>query len=140
WRDGCPAPAEVPMAERGPAVRRTAAAALLARHWPGLGARHEARLALAGGLLRNGVVADDAAALLVAVCTAAGNTDLGDCRSVVESTAKKLAGGENVVGLPRLAKLIGGHGAAVTRPTSEWLGPGRPPATTRSRPPPPQRS
>src|SRR5262249_60825962 len=47
-------PAPVALADHEKAVSSVAAAALLARHWPGLGARHDARLALAGGLLRNG--------------------------------------------------------------------------------------
>src|SRR5205823_5254140 len=42
------------------AAERIAAAAILARHWPAKGSKHDGRLALAGGLLRGNMSEDDA--------------------------------------------------------------------------------
>ena len=53
----------------GPAVRNVAIAVLVAQHFPGAGARHEARLALAGYLHRAAVPADEVRAIGQAVET-----------------------------------------------------------------------
>jgi DNA polymerase-1 len=110
------------------AVARVASAALLARYWPQKGARHSARLALAGGLLRNGFPPDDATAFLEAVTAAARNDGFNDCRGAVNSTLARLENGEPVEGFPCLVKLLGDPGARVVRQVGDWLGLDRRPA------------
>ena len=72
-------PAQVELSALRSAVRAVAAAAILARHWPAKGARHDARLDLAGGLLRGGASEDFAVDFITAVCIAANNQGVDDC-------------------------------------------------------------
>jgi len=82
-----------------------AAAALLARYWP-TGSRHDTALALAGALLRNGWTTERAEQFIVAVASAAGDTDERDRRTAVQTTATRLTAGEAVFGIPRLKELL----------------------------------
>lgn len=82
-----------------------AAGCLLARHWPG-GNRHDAALALAGGLLRAGWTVDDASAFIAAICAAAKDDETPDRLKGLESTLSKLETGEPATGWPRLEQLI----------------------------------
>lgn len=100
---------------------RVAACALLARYWP-RGARHQAALALAGGLLRAGLSEEDARALVAAVARAAGDDEEADRRRAVADTARALDAGEEVTGWPRLRELLGEPGEAVVRSVTGWLG------------------
>jgi hypothetical protein len=87
-------------------VRRLAAACLLARYWPGEGARHDAALALAGGLLRGGRAVSEAEGFIRAVATAAHDDEVDNRIAGVATTAARLQKGETVVGWPRLAELV----------------------------------
>jgi hypothetical protein len=115
------APARVSLFELSSAVRLIASAALLARYWPDLGDRHDARLFLAGGLLRAGMNADQAAIFLRAVCTAAKNKDLDDCDSAVQTTAAKVKAKEHIKGWPSLIELLGEVGQGVVAKVLAWL-------------------
>jgi hypothetical protein len=115
-------PARVHLPKLRDAVRAVAAAALLARHAPDLGSRHDFRLYLAGGLLRGGCSEDLTAEFIRAVCTAAGHRDLDDCAAVVPTTATRLEAGGNVKGWPSVAELLGDLGEKVVRRAREWLG------------------
>jgi hypothetical protein len=64
-------PARVAIDVLRKALCQVAGAALLARHWPKKGSRHDLALALAGGLLRGGMMADQAGRFLHATCVAA---------------------------------------------------------------------
>ena len=90
-------PARVPLDELRVACSRVAAAALLARHWPAQGCRHELALALAGGLLRAGWSVGKAHDFLRAVYEAAQSGEIATKLRAVEDTAEKLAAGYEVV-------------------------------------------
>ena len=98
-------------------VARLAAASLLARYWPS-GARHDASLALAGGLLRAGWTEDETAYFIKNVCCAANDQEAQARVRNVVSTASKLETGINVTGWPTLAKLIDKQ---VVEQVCEWL-------------------
>jgi hypothetical protein len=127
-------PATVPIAALLPAVRRLAAAALLGRSWP-TGGRHDAALALSGGLLRAGWNVDQVKEFVEAVCAAAQDPEASDRLRAVEDTAAKLAAGENVTGWPTLAAVVGD---AIASRVRQWLGRTAPaPGADRTPAPPP---
>ena len=115
------APAVLTAADLDQAVHRTAAAALLARYWPGQGARHTVALALAGWLLRRGLDADDAADLIHAAAVAAGDNEADDRCKAVATTAARLAAGDKATGYPNAEQQIEPR---VLRTVAEWLGVG----------------
>lgn len=98
-------PANVNADELQGAVARLASAALLARHWPGEGARQDAAMALAGGLLRGGWAEAETERFIEAVCMTAGDEETSERVKTVSYTAQKLQAGKEVTGLPRLAEL-----------------------------------
>src|SRR5262249_37874613 len=83
-RDG--QPAVITAGELQQAVAAVAAAAILARHWPAEGNRHNAALALAGGLLRAGWTAERVRDLMKAVVRAANDDQEDDRLATVDST------------------------------------------------------
>ncbi|MBI4498112.1 MAG: DUF3987 domain-containing protein [Chloroflexi bacterium] len=99
-------------------VARLAACCLLARHWP-KGARQDAALYLAGGLLRAGWAADETERFISAVAVTAQDEEADKRPDVVTHTARKLAAGQDVAGWPHLAGLVG---KAVVDTAREWLG------------------
>jgi hypothetical protein len=101
-----------------PAVCNVAAAALIARHWPAKGSRHDLALALAGGLLRGGLTVEQAERFLRAVCVAAQTADVETKVRTVQDTRAKLDAGENVVGWPNVAAIVGEPVVARVR---QWL-------------------
>lgn len=111
-------PADVPSQDLQLAVARLASAALLARHWPGQGARQDAALALAGGLLRGGWAEAEAERFIEAVCTSAGDEESSERVKAVCYTAQKLREGKEVTGLPRLAELTN---ELIVKRVREWL-------------------
>ena len=115
-------PARVELSTLRSAVRAVAAAAILARHWPARGSRHDARLDLAGGLLRGGASEDFAVDFLTAVCVAANNQGVDDCTKVVRDTVEKLKSGAKVGGWPSLAQLLSSPADDVIREARAWLG------------------
>lgn len=104
WRIFGP-PAQVDAALIAFAVAKAAAAALLARHWPN-GGRHDATLALAGGLLLAEWETEAVSEFVYAVATAAADEDIADRLRAVEDTAVRLAAGEDTVGFTRLADYL----------------------------------
>jgi hypothetical protein len=112
-------PARIEAGELVLRAGRLAAAALLARHWPAPGARHEASLALAGGLLRAGWTADELAAFVWAVARAAGDDEPRDRVKSVATTARRMEDDKAATGWPRLSELVG---VAVVGRVCEWLG------------------
>lgn len=103
------------------AVRRLAAAALLARHWPAKGSRHLAFLALAGVLARAKWSLDDAKSFHRAIyrCLWPADPDFGAADSEVQSTFGKLAAGHEVTGIPTL---IGLADQKAVETALRWLG------------------
>src|SRR5262249_2900791 len=100
-------PASVQLADLCRAVGEVAACALLARHWPNKGSRHEAAMALAGGLLRAGWEEQRADRFLAALTAVARDEEPQDRAAAVRTTAEKLAEGEKIKGWPTLAKALG---------------------------------
>jgi len=124
-------PARVdPGALRG-AVERLAAAAVLARAWPGPGGRHDAFLALAGVLLQGGVGVEAVVELVAAIAEATGDEEVGDRVATVRSTAGKVSAGQPVTGWSELGEAVG---AKVVRKAAAWLGVRRPRRTAPRRP------
>jgi P4 family phage/plasmid primase-like protien len=115
------APANVDADVLVSAVRKVAAAALLARHWPAQGSRHLAFLALAGVLARAEWNLDDARAFhrVIYRCLWPNNPDLGAADSEVKSTFEKYSAGGEVTGIPTLVEFMDKKvvGAAL-----RWLG------------------
>jgi hypothetical protein len=100
-------------------ARKLAAACLLARHWPEKGGRHDAALALAGGLSRLGWSEGDVAAFIEAVAHAAGDEEPRDRVATAKSTVIRLAADQPVTGWQHLGQCIDGQIVAKVR---EWLG------------------
>jgi hypothetical protein len=113
-------PAHVAIADLQRAVRRTAAAAMLARRWPE-GARHDVALALAGLLLRGGMSHADAERFVEVVARVAGDAEWQDRVRAVRDTADTIAAADPATGGPRLAELIA-DGPKVVALLREWLG------------------
>ena len=111
-------PAQVAAAELRQAVDSVAAATLLARHWP-TGSRHDAALALAGGLLRAGWATDEIEQFLTAIALAAGDDDLRDRLKAILSSVDAIRAGNPTTGWPRLVRLIDDRIVSRVR---EWLG------------------
>jgi hypothetical protein len=110
-------PADVSLAELQKAVRELAAAALLGRHWP-TGTRHDAALALSGGLLRAGWAMERVEQFIAAVCAAALDSEANDRLRAVTDTKARLDAGEAVTGWPKLAEVVGDP---VVTKLREWL-------------------
>lgn len=83
------------------------AAALLIRYWPAQGSRHDAALALAGGLLRDGWTETEVVHFIRAVCHVAQDEEVEDRVKAVASSAARLIADAPTTGWPALAKLIG---------------------------------
>jgi hypothetical protein len=131
WRTGTMGvPTPVGAADLARAVERVAAAALLARYWPEPGGRHDAHLALAGALVRSGMPATAAEALLRAVCAATGDNEVDDRVRCIASTVDRADGPGDTTGWPTLGRVLGTHGAPVVAAVRQWLGAGGPPVNT----------
>ena len=102
------APGEVTANALMDAVRQIAAAALLARHWPTTGSRHDAFLALAGTLRRAGWQLDRTMAFHRAIYRVLwpGRPDMHACAVEVESTFKKQDVGGQTTGFRALSSLV----------------------------------
>jgi len=101
-------PREVQAAELQKRVRRLAACALMARHWPKKGSRHELTLALAGFLLRNGWSAEETKHFVTAASFAAMTDEEWDSRKRdVESTLQRLMEGKTATGIPKISAIVG---------------------------------
>jgi hypothetical protein len=131
-------PAEIDGDALRQAVARLAAASLLVRAWPPVGSRHEAALALGGGLLRAGWEFDATANLVGHIAWVAGDEEAEDRRQAVRSTADTLAAGQHTTGWPTLVTLLDHR---VVAQVQRWLGTDQPDvAASRANsaaPPPP---
>jgi hypothetical protein len=112
-------PSQVAGEELKIAVGRLAAAALLIRHYPADGARHDAALAFGGVLARAKWTADEIKKFVWAVARAASD---GEARERGESAAggvALVAEGKPTPGLPRMREV---WGADLTDNVAKWLG------------------
>ena len=111
-------PFEVDASELGDYARRLAAAALLARRWPGPGGRHDAALAVAGALYRAGWGQGVAVDFVKAICAATGDAEQEDrLRAVADTYAN--APTRAVTGWRTLGGLVD---LRAVRKAREWLG------------------
>lgn len=99
-------------------VAELASAALVARHWPKEGARHEAALALSGVLGRAQWPVMRIHRFMDAVTAASGDREFKDRARAVKDTLASQAAGKNTTGIPSLKALLGG---TVVDRLLEWL-------------------
>jgi hypothetical protein len=95
-----------------------AGAALLARHWPVRGSRHDAALALAGALIRSGWTEQEVDKIVYLVAWAGHDDEAKARRADVKTTSRKVANGEQTTGQPTCAKIFGER---VWTKAAEWL-------------------
>lgn len=114
-------PAEVDAATLQTAVAKVAAAALVARHWPATGGRHEASKALAGVLCKAGWDEQPAMDFIEAVAFAAHDEEWAKRKGDVRTTVKALAAGRPVTAGRALTDLLSDGPKVVSR-LSDWLG------------------
>jgi hypothetical protein len=120
WHDyGLPAPVAGDVLLQ--AVRRLAAASLLARYWAGHGNRENASLALAGGLLRLGMAVDAAQTFILAIAHATDDDEAPLRATTVPDTKAKLDRGEAATGWPTLVTLLRGDGRKIVHTVQRWL-------------------
>ena len=101
------------------AVRRVAAAALLAKHWPTEGGRHDACLTLTAVLIRAGWTASDTAHLVEAVSQAAGAApQLNKRLATAKDTVKRLQENRLLRGWPSFLELFG---QKIGQQVAQWL-------------------
>lgn len=104
-------PANVDAEELRVAVRRIAAAALLARHWPEAGqGRHVCELALAGALANAAWNLEDARRFVLGTYKAVRSHDptaINRVEEAVRSTFTKRQSGAEVTGIPTLIQYVG---------------------------------
>jgi hypothetical protein len=115
-------PAPVDLAALLTAVRSVAAVTLLARHWPGQGARQDSFLALGGGLLRAGWAKGRVERFIEALAVATQDDEARKRVQTVAQTARKLEQGGKTTGWPRLEALLGPAGKGVLQRIRQWLG------------------
>jgi hypothetical protein len=95
-------------------VERLAAASLLARHWPPLGARNHIGLALAGALFNAGWTDLEVEAFINPVAKLRGDAKTQEIRS----TFKRVREGKSATGQPTCAEVFG---EKVWSKVAEWL-------------------
>ncbi len=119
WEPGCDGePARVECDDLFRRVERLAACSLLARHWPAHGARHDARLAVAGVLVRAGFSESESKLFAEALARAVGDEDARDFAAAIRSTYARASSGEKFSGLPRACDVFGD---AIGRAVADWL-------------------
>lgn len=99
------------------AFKTVAAASLMAKHWK-TGRRHEAALALAGGLYRSGWSENEICTFIEAVCKAADDEEADDRLKAVRDTVKRINNGEVATGWPTLINIFG---ETIIDRVMEWL-------------------
>jgi hypothetical protein len=113
---------EINAAELKESCRELATAALIARHVPPEGSRHDYAMALAGFVLRDGRMETGLALKVLKAAWHAAGADsqeaLRDLESIVSDTTKNLEAGEHVVGGPTLEEYAPG----IVRLFCKWWG------------------
>lgn len=103
---------EIPAGELTRQVKELATAALITRHVPPVGGRHDYALAVAGFLLRRGRLDEDAVRTIILAAWHAAGADsseaVRDLEGIVRDTVEKLETGEPVVGGPTLEEITPG--------------------------------
>ncbi|WP_158497245.1 AAA family ATPase [Methylocystis sp. ATCC 49242] len=119
WEPGCDGePARVECDDLLRRVERLAACSLLARHWPAHGARHDARLAVGGVLVRAGFSESESKLFAEALARAVDDEDVRDFQAAIRSTHARANSGSQFSGLPTLCDTFGD---AIGRAVADWL-------------------
>jgi hypothetical protein len=100
-------------------VSELAAAALLVRHYPGEGSRHDGALALGGMLARAKWSAEDIGQFVTAVALAAGDEEWRERASSAQDAIDALENGRHIYGVPKVREL---WGQPVAEAVAKWLG------------------
>jgi len=103
-------------------VRVVTVVALLARHWPNNGSRHNCALAIAGFLLRAGIDEELVRDIIFHAAEIAGDEEAESRARNVDTTAKRIQAGQYVHGAPKLVEIVG---QTVVTAIGDWLGIGR---------------
>jgi hypothetical protein len=122
WHRGGLQLAEVEAPELARRVRELVTAALIARHVPPAGGRHDFAMPVAGFLLRFGRLDEDTTLRIVLAAWHAAGADtreaVRDLEGIVRDTAENLAADEPVVGGPTLQE----HAPGIVRLLCKWWG------------------
>lgn len=100
-------PALLAYEELAKSVRVLASAAILARHWPSTGSRHEAALALGGWLARASWPLAEVERFVFAVARAAHDEEASKRSESIRGTFQRLRAGEPATGGGRLTSMVG---------------------------------
>jgi RecA-family ATPase len=111
-------PAAVDGAELLKKVKLVAVGALFIRYWPGLGARHDAALAVGGFMARAGYKPEWIKYFVERIARAAGCNDVSDKMKAAFDSATNTIAGKKTFGLTTIKELFGEHIAAKA---AEWL-------------------
>jgi hypothetical protein len=95
-----------------------ASSCLLARYWPGEGARHDAALSVGGFLARAGLKVPTIKYLVEAIARTAGDSEHQDRKATAEDAAQAFHAGKRARGYPELKKAFGEEAA---RQVAHWL-------------------
>jgi hypothetical protein len=111
------------------AAQKIAAAALLAKHWPKEGSRHDAFLALAGILARASWSLEDAIQFNAAIYRSLWGrvADPAASRAEVQSTFERHRNGTETTGFQRLTEIVD---VRVVNSALGWIGIGRAPGSS----------
>jgi hypothetical protein len=115
-------PAEVPLDKLLCSVRRLAAAALLAQHWPGEGSRQDAAMALGGALGRAGWDEDEAAEFVELVAEAGEDEESSKRADAARCSARKAQDGAKVTAWTTLAKIMDKDAVQKAKDWLAWEG------------------
>ena len=99
-------------------ARLLASISLLARYWPGEGARHDAALSLGGFLARAGLPTPQIKYLVEAMAKTAKDPEHRDRRNTAEDAAQAFHAGKPARGFTTLRRTFG---MEVARQVAEWL-------------------
>ncbi len=99
-------------------VKRLAACALLARHWPAEGSRDDLAMHLAGGLLRAGWSQEEVDRFVTLASQAAGDEEW-ESRGKARQTAEKQAADEPTTGWPKAREILDPR---IVDTIIKWLG------------------
>lgn len=112
-------PTSLEMEDLALAVKKLAAASLLARHYPAEGARHEFTLAIAGVLIRAGWKQGEAEHFIREIARAVHDEEANARADAVRTTIRRVQEGQPATGLPRLGELLDPQ---ISAKVAQWLG------------------
>jgi hypothetical protein len=116
--DSLPEPVRLDGADLEARVRKIAAAALIARHWPSEGSRHTAAQALGGTLRRAGWSRSEIKLFVEAVTADAGDPERADRLRAAADAGVAVDADKSAYGLPKLSEILGGK---TVDKLVEWL-------------------